>query len=173
MVVFEDEASLSNTATVSYKWGKKGQQPKIEQLQRKRERRTIFGCVEPESGVVVASHELRGNTYSFFCFLIKVIKAYQGRKVVMVVDNVRYHHAKRLKPILEKYKDKIELCYLPAYSPDLNPMERIWWYMRKKITHNRYVEDMEARITYFEAFIGDFKTPNQTGITLTNLIVNL
>jgi transposase len=51
----------------------------------------------------------------------------------MVVDNVRYHHAKRLKPILEKYKNRIELAYLPAYSPDLNPIERVWWYMRKKL----------------------------------------
>jgi transposase len=50
----------------------------------------------------------------------------------MVVDNVRYHDAKRLKPILEKYKNRLEIVYLPAYSPDLNPIERIWWYMRKK-----------------------------------------
>jgi putative transposase len=30
--------------------------------------------------------------------------------------------------------------FLPAYSPDFNPIERIWWYMRKKITNNRYVD---------------------------------
>jgi transposase len=164
---------LANTATVSYKWGKKGIQPTIEQVQRKRERKTIFGCVEPATGIVTASHELKGNTLSFFCFLLKVIKAYPERKVVMVLDNVRYHHAKRLKPILERYKHKIELCYLPAYSPDINPMERIWWYMRKKITHNRHVQNMETRISNFEQFIQDFKEPNQIGKSLSNLIVNL
>ncbi len=44
VVVFEDEASLSNTATVSYCWSMKGKQPLIIQPRRKKERRTIFGC---------------------------------------------------------------------------------------------------------------------------------
>jgi hypothetical protein len=50
---------------------------------------------------VIASEEDKGNTITFFNFLIKVTKQYKGQKVVMVVNNVRYHHAKRLKPILE------------------------------------------------------------------------
>ena len=91
----------------------------------------------------------------------------------MVLDNVRYHHAKRLKPILEKYKDRIHLLYLPAYSPDLNPMERIWWYMRKKITHNRYVETMTERIFKFDNLMDGFKTENDLGKNLSNLIVNI
>jgi putative transposase len=91
----------------------------------------------------------------------------------MVVDNVKYHHAKRLKPIVEKYKDKIELVYLPAYSPDLNPIERIWWYMRKKIAHNRYLETMNERILKFNAFMTAFENENELGKTLSNLIVNI
>ena len=50
----------------------------------------------------------------------------------MLLDNVRYYHAKRLKPTLERYKHRIELIFLPPYSPDLNPVERLWWLMRKK-----------------------------------------
>ena len=91
----------------------------------------------------------------------------------MVVDNVRYHHAKRLKPILEKHKQKIELVYLPAYSPDLNPIERIWWYMRKKITHNRYLESMNDRIAKFMELMKTFENENQLGKSLSNLIVNI
>ncbi len=91
----------------------------------------------------------------------------------MVVDNVRYHHAKRLKPILEKYKNRIELVYLPAYSPDLNPVERIWWYMRKKISHNRYLETMEERLTKFNELMSQFKIENSLGKNLSHLIVNI
>lgn len=89
------------------------------------------------------------------------------------MDNVRYHHAKRLKPILEKYKHKIELVYLPSYSPDLNPIERIWWYMRKKITHNRYLESMNDRIEKFTEFMKTFEKENQIGKNLSKLIVNI
>jgi putative transposase len=123
---------LSNTASVSYKWSEKGKQPKIEQKQRKRERRTLFGCIEPATGKVITTFEDKGNTVTFFKFLAKVSRQYPNQKVIMVVDNVRYHHAKRLKPILEKYKDKFQLVYLPAYSPDLNSIERVWWYMRNR-----------------------------------------
>jgi len=173
VVVFEDEASLSNTATVSYKWGAKGRQPGIGQKQRKRERKTLFGCIEPRTGKVIASIEDKGNTLSFFRFMAKVARANAGKKVVMVVDNVKYHHAIRLRPILEKYRDRIELVYLPPYSPDLNPIERVWWYMRKRIAHNRYMDSMDDRITKFNEFIGEFELENQTGKDLSNLIVNI
>ena len=173
MVVFEDEASLSNTATVSYKWGQRGRQPKVRQKQRKRERNTLFGCVEPATGVATTMVALRGNTRSFFQFLLLVTRQYPGRKVIMVLDNVMYHHAKRLRPILERYSSRIALVFLPPYSPDLNPMERIWWYMRKKITHNRYVETMEARIEAFRRLMGNFSEENQLGKDLSKLIVQL
>ena len=41
----------------------------------------------------------------------------------MVLDNVRYHHAKKLKIWLAK-NPKLELFFLPPYSPDLNAVER-------------------------------------------------
>jgi len=173
VIVFQDEASLSNTATVSYRWAEKGKQPKINQKQRKRERKTLFGCIEPETGIAVTAKADKGNTIGFFSFLLLVTKFYSGQKVIMVLDNVPYHHAKRLKPILERYRHKIELVYLPPYSPDLNPIERVWWYMRKKIAHNRYVQNLQDRINSFDIFIQAFKAENDLGKNLAKLIVNI
>lgn len=171
--MFEDEASLANSATVSYKWSVKGKQPKIEQQQNRRERCTLSGCVDPSTGVVITYKSKKGNTLSFFRFLMIVCMSYPDKKVYMILDNVRYHHAKRLKPILERYKHRIELIFLPAYSPDLNPMERIWWYMRKKITHNRGIKSLEERLKDFDCLFKDFECPNDLGRNLCNLIVNL
>ena len=168
--MFEDEASLSNTATVSYQWAEKGKQPKIKQKQRKRERKTLFGCVEPKTGIVVTAENDAGNTRTFFSFLLKTVRQFGPQKVIMVLDNVRYHHSKRLKPILKKYEHRIELVFLPPYSPDLYPMERIWWCMRKKITHNRYLEQMETRIELFRTLMEQFKTENEQGKKLCQLI---
>jgi putative transposase len=129
--------------------------------------------VEPETGKVCAKAAEKGNTTSFFAFLLWVVRQYPGRKVVMVLDNVKYHHAKRLKPILARYSHLIELVFLPPYSPDLNPMERVWWYMRKKITHNRYLETMENRIAAFDALMAEFQDENDLGKRLAKLIVNI
>ena len=73
----------------------------------------------------------------------------------MVLDNVKFHKAQRLQPILKRYAHRIDLIYLPPYSPDLNPVERVWWLMRKEITHNRWVKSMKQRICDFEQWGND------------------
>lgn len=80
MILFQDEASLSNTATVSYAWSGKGKQPKIKQKQKKRERRTLFGCVDPKSGIVVNSVENAENMKTFFKFIVKTCKIFFDKK---------------------------------------------------------------------------------------------
>ena len=170
-MLFEDEASLSNTATVSYAWAEKGQQPKVSQPQRKRERTTIFGAVNPHNGELIVDTADRGNTKTFFHFLVKCVQASAGQKVYMVLDNVRFHHAKRLKPLLERYRDRIELLFLPPYSPDLNPVERVWWLMRKQVTHNRWVKSMEERLADFHEWFE--RTTKSQILSVCNLIENI
>jgi transposase len=45
------------------------------------------------------------------------------RKIFFIVDNLRVHHSKIVKEWVEQHKDKIELFYLPSYSPEKNPDE--------------------------------------------------
>lgn len=109
---------MSNTATVSYCWAEKGTQPKIECIQRKKERVTLFGAVNYLTGQVVAQPAIKGNTITFKKFLKKVVRYNKGKKIFLVLDNVRYHHAKKLKGFLEQHKDNLELLFLPPYSPE-------------------------------------------------------
>lgn len=48
-----------------------------------------------------------------------------GRKVFLILDNLRVHHSKSVKAWVAERKDQIELFYLPSYSPQLNPEERL------------------------------------------------
>jgi putative transposase len=89
----------------------------------------------------------------------------------MVLDNVRFHHAKRLKPVLERYRERIELVFLPPYSPGLNPLERVWWLMRKQVTHNRWVKSMDERLSDFYHWYGN--TSCQQIMTVCNLSENI
>jgi len=120
----------------------------------------LFGCVDTFSGKIVAKRADKGNARTFKSFLQKIIHEWIGKKIWLVLDNVRYHHANMLKPFLENNKDKLELIFLPPYSPDLNPMERVWWYMRKKITHNRAIEALKERIKKFWQMFSFFIKPN-------------
>lgn len=128
--------------------------------QRGRERRTAMGSYNYGTGQMTVTFHQKGNYKSFKKHLKKVLDTYRSNsKIIMVVDNVRFHHAKLLKKWLSK-KSKLELVYLPPYSPELNPIERAWWYMRKKITHNRYVQSMNNRLIAFWKMFSHFQKPN-------------
>ena len=152
---------MSNTATVGYKWSIKGEQPLIECKQRQRERQTVFGSYDFDSGQITVSFADRGNATTFKKYLKKILFVYkQVPKIIMVLDNVRYHHAKKLKLWLAKHQ-KLELFFLPPYSPDLNAVERAWWYMRKKITNNRYIMTLKERKKEFWKMFSHFLIPNE------------
>jgi transposase len=59
--------------------------------------------------------------------------------------------------------------FLPAYSPDFNPIERVWWYMRKKITNNRHVDTLKNRMIEFWKMFSHYQKPNQFMVDLCNL----
>jgi transposase len=62
-------------------------------------------------------------TVAVFLKFLKRLTGDSKTKIFLILDNLRVHHAKALKPWLEENKDKIELFYLPSYSPELNPDE--------------------------------------------------
>ncbi len=62
------------------------------------------------------------NTTILIDFLRRLIKG-QTRKLFLILDNLRVHHARQVKAWLAKHADSIEVVYLPSYSPELNPDE--------------------------------------------------
>ena len=116
--------------------------------------------MNPISGQIVISFAEKGNSTTFKKHLKKVIKSFRDEKLIIVLDNVKYHHAKKLKPFLEQNRKRLELMFLPPYSPDLNPIERVWWFMRKKITHNRYLHTLKERKAKFWMMFSHYLYPN-------------
>lgn len=49
-----------------------------------------------------------------------------GKKVFLILDNLRVHHSKPVKAWVAEHKEQIELFYLPSYSPELNPEDRLY-----------------------------------------------
>jgi putative transposase len=65
----------------------------------------------------------------------------------------------------------METVFLPPYSPDLNPIERVWWLMRTQITHNGWVKSLDERLAECNAWCRD--TSKQQIIGVCNLIGNI
>ena len=98
------------------------------------------------------------NADSFKKFIKKMLrKAETNKKILLVLDNVRFHHASVNKEFLKSVKDRIELLFLPPYSPDLNPIESFWKKTRRKVTHNRYFESLEEEKICLTRFLRNLK----------------
>jgi len=104
------------------------------------------------------------NAQTFFSFLkgLRRISCHAGRKVVLIIDNVRYHHALLHKPWRQRCSDKFALEFMPPYSPELNPIERVWKLTRRKATHNQYFSRLPFLMAAVERLFMQWAAPNET-----------
>jgi len=82
----------------------------------------MFSAITNQGELVFRFFEGKFNATIFQDCMERLIKQ-AGRKVFLILDNLRVHHAKVLKPWLAEHVKEIELFYIPSYAPDLNPDE--------------------------------------------------
>jgi transposase len=79
------------------------------------------------------------NADTVCTMLRKLAKEYSGQRVTIVLDNARYQHCKKVEELAKELK--IKLLFLPSYSPNLNLIERLWKFIKKKCLNNLYYEN--------------------------------
>jgi transposase len=124
-----------------------------------------YGAVRLRDGkFVYKSEREKFNGESFFSFLkyLRRVSSHSGRKVILINDNARYHHAKLHKPWRDKCSEKFEIMFLPPYSPDLNPIERVWKLTRRLAVHNRYFPSLESISDAIEPVFDKWVHSNKT-----------
>lgn len=124
-----------------------------------------FGAVRLRDGrFVYRREEEQFNAETFFCFLQQLRRAASrtGRKAVMIADNSTYHHARLHKGWRDQHRGRLVLDFLPPYSPDLNPIERVWKLTRRLCIHNRYFPRLEDVIAAVESVFASWEHGNTT-----------
>jgi transposase len=120
-----------------------------------------FGAVNVRSGKFVSRNAPWFNAETFEVFLKQLIRhRARGKRMVLVLDNAKYHHARSLAPLLRRYRNVLTLLYLPPYSPQLNTIERLWKLARRLATHNRYFASLEALIQAVSTQFRRWRRPN-------------
>jgi len=72
-----------------------------------------------------------------------------------------YGHAILLKPLLRNYRRHLPLLFLPPYSPQLAPIERVWKLMRRLSLHNQYFATLAEVLSAVDACFQHWKRPNE------------
>ena len=138
---------------------------------------SVFGALSTTGQLITLQNEVF-NAETFQVFLKKLLAEAQvgitkngcKKKILLILDNAKYHHAKLLQPWLEEMKDVLELCFLPAYSPDLNAIERLWKKTRRNVTHNRFYQSIDVLCYDLKMYWSQFSNPNNE---LSKLSVNI
>lgn len=151
---YEDEIDLALLPTITRCWCKRGKQ-RVIQTPRKNQKRYGAGLIHWVSGKLywaTSDHKDNALFRAVLSQLFEPAHEPQARKIYVVIDNYRIHFAKPVLAFLQAHQDQIEVVCLPTYSPKLNPVERFWKHLRRKVTHNTFFQTIERLLSAVTGF---------------------
>jgi len=84
------------------------------------------------------------NQQMFIRFLDRLISTFSG-KVMLIIDNLKVHHGKKVAEWIAMHSEQIELFFIPSYSPDLNPDEYLNRDLKKNV-NGRFIPRTESEL---------------------------
>lgn len=137
-IYFADSVHPQHNAVISYGWIKKGEDFEIPS-NTGRYHLNINGAIDIKSMDVV-TRSCEWVDAAAICELMRALRRRNscGEVIHLILDNARYNRSKKVKALAPKLG--IVLMYLPPYSPNLNPIERLWKFFKKKVLYNKYYE---------------------------------
>jgi putative transposase len=113
----------------------------------------LLGVLNYETGHVYCIEEEKYDAQVFMKFLENVLSVYPTGKIVMILDNARIHHAKLIQPFLNDNSHRLELAFLPPYSPNLNLIEGLWGWLKSEVINNTFYKSLNQICVAVRGFI--------------------
>jgi len=151
-ILFMDAVHPTQATKLSYGWIKTGKTKHVNTT-ASRTRLNIVGAIQlGHIAETITSQYETVNAESMVDFMGKVRSQFGSKTVHIILDRSGYHRASLLAEKAEKLN--IKLHFLPPYSPNLNPIERLWKVMNEKVRNNRFFKGAkdfkEAISSFFE-----------------------
>lgn len=147
-VIAEDECDVCLLATIRAMWQRVKTQVHLP-TPGKNAKRGIFGALNLRTGQWHYQVNTNKRSADFTAFLSALLVAYAVGTIYVILDNVSIHHSKMTLAWLASHP-RLRLVYLPTYSGhQLNPVEKVWWQLKRTIAANRNftsVEQLESTV---------------------------
>ena len=151
-ICFIDGVHPTHNVQPAFGWIKKGVRKEIP-ANAGRSRINISGCIDILSHEILVQEDKTLNAESIISFFQEIEKANPEKKTVHIFcDNAPYYRNKAVKKYLKS--SKIRLHFLPPYSPNLNPIERLWKWMKERVIYNAYYKTFKE---FKDAVFGFFE----------------
>jgi transposase len=153
----QDEADLRLLPTLTRTWMRRGQQLKLRAPGSPNLKRSVSAATDVGEGETLWRTDERRSCGQFALTLVACANRSnaRGRIAVLLVDNAPGHRlGKRglLRQVMTVYRGRVVLIYLPPYSPDLQPEERLWRQWRPNVTHNHRRATIEELVQDSDAW---------------------
>jgi transposase len=151
-IYFADSVHPQHQTQLVYGWILKGERKEIATTGRQYRLNFIGGiCLEGHRFIYQQADKVNGDSIaSFLCELRRLNPG--KRNIHLIWDRAGYHRDKEVQAFAKHLA--IKLHYLPPYSPNLNPIERLWKIMHERVTYNKYYETFaefsEATLHFFK-----------------------
>ena len=141
-VVFVDAVHPEHNTLAAYGWIKRGQTRELK-TNSGRQRLNLHGAINAETYEITIIESDTVDADSTINLLSAIDQKYPCASAIKVIlDNARYHYSKKVKEYVAT--SRIDLVFLPSYSPNLNLIERLWKLFKKKVLYNTYYENINA-----------------------------
>lgn len=146
--VFEDEVDVHLNPKIGSCWMVRGRQTEVT-TPGNNQKRHLAGSLHWRTGTLVVSPPgTRRDTQLFLAHLDDLRRSLRGyRKIHIICDNASFHSSRRVQEYLYRWRDRIELHFLPKYAPETNPIERIWWRMHETVTRNHCCQTLDELLS--------------------------
>jgi transposase len=125
-----------------------------------RQRYSVLGALDSHSKEVITVRTTENVNAETVCELIDSIRlSHPDEALTLVMDNARYQRCKRVTGHAAAHD--VELLFLPAYSPNLNLIERLWKHLKKKSLKNKHFKDFAAFRATIDAYLDGLGTTCQ------------
>lgn len=143
MVFFADGVYPQHNSLPSYGWIRKGKEVELKS-NTGRSRFNIHGAMNAETfETFIVASENSINHESTIALCEQLLASYPfAKQIHIILDNAKYHYSKEVRDFVSK--NRINLVYLPAYSPELNLIERLWRIFKKNVLYNKYYEKFDS-----------------------------
>ena len=168
LLLFGDEASFPQWGTLSYTWARRGAQPVVK-TSGKRKGYKVFGLIDYFSGrLFYQGTSGRLNSASYQEFLSGVLAATK-KPLIIIQDGARYHTSQALQEFFALHAERLQVAQLPSYSPDYNPIEKLWKKIKQHETHLHYFATYEALTAKVESALLKFMQKQEEILALCGL----
>jgi transposase len=156
--VWQDEVEVHTNPKIGRMWMPRGEQATVP-TPGTNQKRHLSGSIHWRTGQVwvTEADPKRGRDSALFLKHLEDLRRRlrRYRKVHVICDKAGFHTSHEVIEYLWGHEGRIEVHLLPSYSPDYNPIERVWWHLHEEITRNHRCKDPKELLEKVFTWLGE------------------